>query len=366
MQQLKKILIVVGTRPNFIKVTQFKKAALQYPGIEIRIVHTGQHYDRNMAQVFFEQFDLAPDFYLDIDASSPAEQMAEIMTGLSRLIESSYTPGLMIVVGDVNSTMAAAVVANKLNIKLAHLESGLRSFDRSMPEEHNRIVTDQLSDYFFITEQSGYDHLKNEGKNTDQLYFVGNTMIDTMVAFEEKIKHNTIEEQLKVQAGNYVLMTIHRPSNVDNREGLEELFSLIVYISQRNKVIFPIHPRTTKQLHAFNMQEQFDGLESLILCEPLDYFAFQKLIAGCRYVLTDSGGIQEETTFRKKPCLTIRPNTERPSTIDTGTNTLVEWDFELIKEQIDKIEVGTYKQGNIPPLWDGKSTERIMQIIAEL
>ena len=190
-------------------------------------------------------------------------------------------------------------------------------------------------------------------------------MIDTMVAFEEKIQSNDIEQNFELANENYVLMTIHRPSNVDHRDGLTKLFSLIQYISAKNKIVFPIHPRTTKRLHEFGFYEMFASHPSLLLCEPLGYFAFQKLIANCRYVLTDSGGIQEETTFRKKPCLTIRPNTERPSTIIIGTNTLVEWDFELIKNHIDEIESGTYKTGKIPPLWDGYSTKRIVKIISE-
>ncbi len=366
MAAYKQILIIVGTRPNFIKVTQFKKVAQAYPQLDVRIVHTGQHYDRNMAEVFFEQFDLKPDYFLDLKAGTPVDQMAEIMRGLNQLISSTFTPELMIVVGDVNSTMAASIVANKLNIRLAHLESGLRSFDKTMPEEHNRIVTDLLSDYFFITEQSGYDHLVNEGKETEQLFFVGNTMIDTMVAFEDKIQQSEIEQKFEVAGQNYVLMTIHRPSNVDHQDGLNKLFSLIQYISKKNKVIFPIHPRTTKHLREFGLYESFAEHPSLVLCEPLDYFSFQKLISCCSYVLTDSGGIQEETTFRQKPCLTIRPNTERPSTIEIGTNTLVEWDFDLIRKYIDEIESGTYKTGNIPPMWDGKSTGRIVKIISEL
>lgn len=356
----------MGTRPNFIKVTQFRKASGHQPGLELKIVHTGQHYDRNMAEVFFEQFNLRPDYFLDLKSSSPVDQMAEIMSGLSQLIATTFRPDIIIVVGDVNSTMAASIVANKLNIKLAHLESGLRSFDRTMPEEHNRIVTDYLADYFFITEESGYNHLIAEGKNANQLYFVGNTMIDTMVAFENKIMENDIEEKIGLIDRQYVLMTIHRPSNVDHKEGLEKLLSLINYIAEKNKIIFPIHPRTTKMLKEFNLHDAFAHHPALILSEPLDYFAFQKLIFNCRYVLTDSGGIQEETTFRKKPCLTIRPNTERPSTVDLGTNTLVEWDFDLIKMYIDQIETGNYKQGTIPPFWDGKSTERIINIIAEL
>lgn len=363
----KKILIVVGTRPNFIKVTQFKKEALRQGNIEIKIVHTGQHYDRNMADVFFEQFNLLPDYFLQIPTTSPNTQMAHIMIELEKLILEKYTPDLIIVVGDVNSTFAASTTANKMEIPLAHLESGLRSFDRTMPEEFNRIATDDLSDYFFVTEQSGSDNLLNEGKPADRIFFVGNTMIDTMVAFEDKIQSSTVKDILKIADNEkFVLMTMHRPSNVDNPEGAGKLIQLIEYITQNNKLVFPIHPRTTKRLQEFGVYHQLTENNKLILTAPLDYFAFQKLIADCNYILTDSGGIQEESTYRGKPCLTIRPNTERPSTISIGSNILVEWDFDLIKKYIDQIETGAFKKSNIPPMWDGKATQRIIHVISSL
>lgn len=364
---MKKVLIVVGTRPNFIKVTQFRKEAPALGGVDIKIVHTGQHYDKNMADVFFEQFDLVPDYFMHISGSSPNTQMAHIMLELEKLINEKYTPDLLVVVGDVNSTFAAATTANKMMIPLAHLESGLRSYDRTMPEEFNRLAADELSDYYFVTEQSGLDNLLREGKPKERIFFVGNTMIDTMVAFEEKIQQSDIKKQLQIaDQEKFVLMTIHRPSNVDNKAGAERLLQLIQYITEKHLLIFPIHPRTTKQLKEFELFDQLTANTKLILTEPLDYFAFQKLIADSEYILTDSGGIQEESTFRRKPCLTIRPNTERPSTITTGSNTLVEWDFALLKKYIDEIESGTYKSGEVPPLWDGKATQRIMQVIQSL
>ncbi len=358
----KKILIVVGTRPNFIKVTQFKKCVSNYPEFNLKIVHTGQHYDAKMADVFFEQFNLIPDFFLNISATSANTQMAEVMIGLEKVCK-EFSPQLVMVVGDVNSTFAAALTANKLGIKLAHLESGLRSFDRTMPEEINRLLTDEISDYFFVTEESGMKHLTEEGKKVTQLHFVGNTMIDTMVAFEDKIRESSILNVLGVETEKVVLMTIHRPATVDSFEELNKLIVLLEYVSQNYKVVFPVHPRTINNLKKFELFNQFQSIQNIIVTEPLDYFSFQKLILDCKFILTDSGGIQEESTFRLKPCLTLRPNTERPSTVDLGTNTLLPFDIDLIKKTIKLIEEGKYKKGEVPPLWDGKSTQRIVDIL---
>ena len=362
----KKILIVLGTRPNFIKVTQFKKVARLHPNLDIKIVHTGQHFDEKMADVFFKQFNLEPDFFLNIPQASPNTQMAEIMLRLENLIKADYNPDLMIVVGDVNSTLAAAVTANKLGIKIAHLESGLRSFDRTMPEEINRLLTDEITDYFFVTEQSGMENLIKEGKSKNQLHFVGNTMIDTMVAFDNKIQASTILTDIHIKSSKFVLMTIHRPATVDNINELNKLLSLLEFISQNYQIVFPVHPRTINNLKNFDLFNRFKSIKNIVITEPLDYFSFQKLISECKFILTDSGGIQEESTFRLKPCITLRPNTERPSTVDVGTNTLLPFDISIIKETIKKIESGTYKTGVIPPLWDGKSTERILEIVAKI
>ena len=360
---MKKILIIIGTRPNFIKVTQFKKVAKQYSDIEIKIAHTGQHYDFKMSQVFFEQFGLQPDYFLEIGPGSPNTQTAEIMLRLEKLITENFKPDLIIVPGDVNSTLAASLTANKMNIKLAHLESGLRSFDRTMPEEINRILTDEISDYYFITEESGTKNLFQE-KKQGKPFFVGNTMIDAMLAFEKNIEQAKTTDKYNLLKNEYVLVTIHRPSNVDTKEKLYIVLDVLKYLSQKRQVVFPVHPRTQKRFSEFGLLEKLNNITNIIKTEPLSYFDFQNLIKHCKFVLTDSGGIQEETTFRQKPCLTLRNNTERPVTVDIGTNILIT--FAQAKKEIDKLESGTFKQGKIPPLWDGKSTERIMEIISKL
>lgn len=362
---MKKILIVIGTRPNFIKVTQFKKIAKSYQNIEIKIAHTGQHYDKNMVDVFFNQFNLKPDYFLNIDPIlSPNKQISQIMSKLEDLILDEYYPDLVITPGDVNSTLATSITANKMGIKLAHLESGLRSFDRRMPEENNRLVTDELSNFFFVTEKSGLHNLTNEGKKGNQV-FVGNTMIDTLVAYETEIEKSNIIHDYNLLNKKYILTTIHRPSNVDNKEGIEKLINIITSLSDFI-FFFPIHPRTVKNVDMFDLKTKFENLENLILTEPLGYFEFQKLIKYSQLVLTDSGGIQEETTYRQIPCLTLRENTERPITINKGSNTLMPFDINLILSKVNQIENGTYKKGQIPELWDGKATERIMKFISNI
>ena len=361
------IHILIGTRPNFIKVTQFKKlAAKNHPDFKISIIHTGQHYDEKMADVFFRQFNLLPDYYLNIAPASANKQIAEIMNKLEDLINNIGKPDVLLVPGDVNSTLAGALFANKLNIKLAHIEAGLRSFDRTMPEELNRLVTDELSDLFFVTEPSGLINLEEGGKSKNAIHYIGNTMIDSMVAFEKEIETSTILNDLNISKQKFVLMTMHRPVTVDNKNELEKLISLIEDITKNYKVIFPIHPRTIKNAKEFNLYERITSNSNLICTDPLDYFSFQKLIKECLFILTDSGGIQEESTFRRKPCLTLRPNTERPVTVDEGTNTLLPFDVALVKKHISEIEDGTYKKGVIPQLWDGKSTERILKVLSEL
>lgn len=359
-----KIFILIGTRPNFIKVTQFKKHALNYKNVEIKIIHTGQHYDEKMADIFFRQFNLIPDYYLNILPASPNKQIAEIMAKLEDLILETGKPDILLVPGDVNSSLAGALCANKLNIKLGHIEAGLRSFDRTMPEELNRIITDELSDVYFVTEPSGLKHLTSENRDESKIHMVGNTMIDTMVAFEKEIDASPILKNLSIsESDNFVLMTMHRPATVDNKNELNKLIELINYITIKYKVIFPIHPRTIKNAKEFGLYDFIKTNENLVCTEPLDYFSFQKLIKTCSFILTDSGGIQEESTFRQKPCLTLRPNTERPVTVDEGTNTLLAFDLEKVKECIATVENGTYKKGTIPAFWDGKSTERILEAL---
>lgn len=362
---IKKILIVIGTRPNFIKVTQFKKIAQQFSNLDVKLVHTGQHFDEKMADVFFKQFHLEPDFFLNISPASPNSQMAEIMIKLENLIKTTYQPDIIMVVGDVNSTLAAAITANKLGINLAHLESGLRSFDKTMPEEFNRIITDKLSQSFFVTEPSGLQHLNEEGVSNESIHFVGNTMIDTLVAFQTEIEASPIIHDLNLLNKPFVLMTMHRPATVDTKDGLEKLINLIQEITQQYNIVFPIHPRTFHKIEEFGFKKLISKNKNLNLTEPLDYFAFQKLIKYSEFILTDSGGIQEESTFVKVPCLTLRPNTERPVTVTEGTNTLVPFDIAVIKKHIHEIENNSYKKGTIPELWDGKSTQRILNIISK-
>ncbi len=360
----RKILIVVGTRPNFIKITRFREVAQRYPDLEIKIAHTGQHSDQNMAEIFFSQFNLKPDYFLNLSATTPAGQIGETISKLSQLLNTDYKADLIITPGDVNSTLATAITANKMDIPLAHLESGLRSFDRSMPEEINRIVTDGISDHCFVTEKSGVENLRNEQCKA-QVHFVGNTMIDTLVAFDDKIDSSKIGDQLKI-AEPFILMTIHRPSNVDSAEGLKKLGKLITGLTEKYRVVFPVHPRTLKNLQQRDGFKDLNQLSNLTLTEPLGYFEFQWLVKNCKLVITDSGGIQEETTFRRVPCLTLRNSTERPVTVDLGTNRLIRFDLEQIFAEIARIEAGKFKKGSVPDLWDGKATERIVEIISGL
>lgn len=359
---MRTILLVVGTRPNFIKVTRFKQVAAAHGGYRIALVHTGQHFDDRMSRVFFEQFGLEPDHWLQVPPGSPNSQMGRIMLGLEPVVDQEK-PDLMMVVGDVNSTLAGAITANKMGVRLGHLESGLRSQDRGMPEEINRILTDQITDHYFITEQSGMDHLLQEGRPRDAMHFVGNTMIDTLVAFEDRIQASPVLEELELGQGGHVLMTIHRPATVDDPAQLARLVELITLVAARRPVVFPVHPRTTHNLERFGLAQRLAGVKGLRTTGPLDYLAFQKLIATCAFVVTDSGGIQEETTFRRVPCLTLRPNTERPVTVSLGTNELIGFDLEVVAEAIGRIEAGTFKKGQVPPLWDGHATERVFEAL---
>ncbi len=359
-------MVVVGTRPNFIKVTQFEKELEKFGNeFEFVLVHTNQHYDENMSDIFFQQLNIKNPIYLNINKTSPAAQIGQIIIELERVIY-EQKPDALVVVGDVNSTLAGAIAGNKTNTRLFHLESGLRSYDNEMPEEINRIITDTITDDFFITEQSGYDNLLAAGKDKNQLHFVGNTMIDTLVAFDDKIQHDDILEKLNLKEKSYVLMTMHRPSNVDTKERLQILLDIINKVAEKSYLVLPIHPRTKNSLIKHGLFEQLSNNSKVIITEALNYLAFQKLISCCKYVLTDSGGIQEETTFRQIPCLTLRENTERPSTITIGSNELVEYNYTSVAEKINQIELGTFKKGQIPPMWDGNATKRIVEVFRKI
>ena len=358
---MKKILTVVGTRPNFIKITQFHNAFGKQTGLEHRLLHTGQHFDKNMSDVFFDELKIPePQYHLGVSSQSVVSQQADIMLGLEKVFN-EYQPDVVNVVGDVNSTFSAAFTAQKMGIKIAHIESGLRSYDREMPEEINRLLTDEITDYYFVTEQSGYDNLIKEGKHEENIFFVGNTMIDTLYAFKENIAASNIMDNLGVEKGNFCLVTMHRPATVDFEEECTKLITLLTETSKNYNIIFPIHPRTKKNLEKFKMFDQLEKNPKIHLLGPLGYLDFQNLVSNAAFCLTDSGGIQEETTYLQVPCITLRPNTERPSTIDIGTNTLMDFDLEQIFSVINSISEGTYKKGQIPSLWDGKASWRIAE-----
>ena len=360
---MKKILICVGTRPNFIKVTQFKKLAPKFD-LDIKLLHTGQHFDHSMSQVFFDELKLdEPDIYLDAQGETQIQMMADIMSKFEKELL-QIEPDVVLVPGDVNSSLACAIVASRNGFKVGHIESGLRSFDRKMPEEINRILIDDLSDLFFITEQSGIDHLINEGKEKENLHFVGNTMIDSLVCFTEKIDESEILRDLKIK-DKYALLTFHRPSNVDALEPLMELVLSIEHISKQVSLVFPIHPRTQKNLIKFNLLDRLRKINNLSVTSSLGYLDFMKLVKNASVVITDSGGIQEETTFLQIPCLTVRENTERPVTINEGTNQLLSLNHVEITNSLINLLRGD-ADSIIPLNWDGKSTQRILKIISEL
>ena len=359
---MKKILICVGTRPNFIKVTRFKKLASKY-NLEIRLLHTGQHFDHQMSKVFFDELKLdKPDIYLDAKGNTQIEMMADIMLKFEKELI-NYHPDVVLVPGDVNSSTACALVASRNGISVGHIESGLRSFDREMPEEINRILIDDLSDYFFVTEQSGINHLSSEGKEKSKIHMVGNTMIDSLVNFNSSIEKSNILKEINCPE-KYGLMTFHRPSNVDNKDTLIELLSTIEKCSKSLNMVLPLHPRTKKSLIYHQLWDRFQNIKNLIYTDSLGYLDFMKLVTNAQIVITDSGGIQEETTFLQIPCITVRENTERPITITLGNNELIKLNAELISSRmIEKLKSNL--KGEIPPLWDGHSTERILDILSK-
>lgn len=359
---MKKILICVGTRPNFIKVTQFKNLGPEF-NLDISLLHTGQHFDHQMSQVFFNELKLdKPDIYLDAQGNTQIEMMADIMCKFEKELL-NLNPDFVLVPGDVNSSLACAIVASRNGYKVGHIESGLRSFDRDMPEEINRILIDNLSDLFFITEQSGIDHLLNEGKVKNKLHFVGNTMIDSLVAFSDHIDASSILNNLNI-TDKYGLLTFHRPSNVDNLESLTELVMTIEKISEELSFVFPVHPRTEKNLMKFGLTERVKNISNLVITKSLGYLDFMKLVKNAKIVITDSGGIQEETTFLQIPCLTVRENTERPITLFEGTNQLLPLNHVKISNSLMSV-LNKSHNSKIPYNWDGEATKRILEILSK-
>ena len=374
---MKKILSVVGARPNFMKMAPVHKELLKHKSkITHKIVHTGQHYDKKMSDIFFKELELPkPYIYLGVGSNSHSVQTAKIMIEFEKVVLKEK-PDLVIVYGDVNSTVAAGLVCSKIlmnrvngNIRpvpLAHVESGLRSFDRSMPEEINRILTDNIAEFLFVTENSGIENLLKSGFDKKKIFLVGNTMIDSLKFYLKKTKKSNILKELCIPKKNYVLITLHRPSNVDKKENLNKIIKIFQDINKINPeldIIFPVHPRTVKMLNKFRLKTQIEAINNLIITEPLGYIDFLKLMVDSKIVLTDSGGIQEETTFLKIPCLTLRENTERPVTVSEGTNAVCGLDEKLIKNNIKKIDAGKFKKGKVPKLWDGKAACRIVKVL---
>lgn len=369
-----KVIQVVGARPNFMKVAPLHRAIQQLSGWTSKIVHTGQHFDAKMSDVFFTQLELPkPDYFLGIGGGSHTEVTAHIMLAFEKIV-ADEKPDLIIVVGDVTSTLACTLVSIKMGIPVAHVEAGLRSFDRTMPEELNRLLTDSVANYLFVTEESGLNHLKNEGVPDEKVFFSGNVMIDSLVRYQEKAKNSTILTDLGLRPSdsglsssefglipsNYIVMTMHRPANVDTEKGLLSILELMELSAQKTKIVFPIHPRTRAHMDKFGLTKRMEAVPNLILTEPLGYLEFIQLMSHAKAILTDSGGIQEETTYLGIPCLTFRDSTERPVTVTLGTNQLLaDLDPQKTYQALEKILAGEVKKGSIPPLWDGHAAERI-------
>lgn len=355
-----KVLNIVGARPNFMKIAPIMREMQRRENDFLPlIVHTGQHYDAAMSDSFFTDLGIpAPDYHLEVGSHSHAVQTAKIMTAFEPVILQEK-PDWVVVVGDVNSTIACALVCSKLGVKVAHVEAGLRSNDRTMPEEINRLLTDQISDLLLTPSTDGDENLKREGIAEDKIKFVGNVMIDSVFYNLEKSKESEIREDLNLIENEYAVTTLHRPSNVDEKEVFTRLLDALIPISEKIPIIFPVHPRTRKNIENFGFAEQVEN-SNIKLIEPLGYLDFMRLYSGARLVLTDSGGLQEETTALGIPCLTLRENTERPITITHGTNILVGTDTEKIKQSAFKVlENDSKTDKKIPPLWDGKTAERI-------
>lgn len=367
-----KIVSIVGARPNFIKIAPLLKEMRKHPQMTPVLVHTGQHYDVSMAGQFFEDLGIpSPDMSLEVGSGSHAYQTAEVMKRLEPVLEREQ-PDLVLVVGDVNSTMAAAVTAVKLHIPVAHVEAGLRSFDRSMPEEINRLVTDAVSEYLFVTEESGIRNLVTEGVDRRKIFFVGNVMIDSLEASRRLWERSGILDHLGLAKGQYGVLTLHRPSNVDNPVMLKALIEVIADVAVHQPIVFPVHPRTCQRLEdlpaAKKLLSFFDGeirKRGIVCLAPLGYLDFMALVANARIILTDSGGIQEETTALGIPCLTLRENTERPVTISHGTNRLVGTSPEKIREEARRVLHAPRTVPAPPPLWDGRASERIVAVLLE-
>jgi UDP-N-acetylglucosamine 2-epimerase (non-hydrolysing) len=356
-----KVACIVGARPNFIKIAPIIKELGRWPKqFQPVLVHTGQHYDPKLSDVFFKDLDIpTPDHFLNVGAGTQAEQTGEIMVKFDELCVSEKFDRVL-VVGDVTSTMACAISAKKRGIAVDHVEAGLRSRDLAMPEEINRMLTDSIADLFFVSEPDGVKNLLAEGHHPDTIKLVGNVMIDCLLANVEQATFREKWQSFDLAKDGYALVTLHRPSNVDSPERLHELQQCLVEISRRIPLLFPVHPRTRKNL------DPSLSSPTLVFCDPLGYMDFVSLMVGAKMVITDSGGIQEETTALRIPCLTLRNNTERPITMEIGSNTLIGEDLPKLGGLISDVLAGTYKMGGVPELWEGNASKRIVQILDSL
>lgn len=360
-----KITIIAGARPNFMKIAPIihaiEKSKQKGSDISYRLVHTGQHYDKMMSATFFEELNIPePNNNLNCGGGSQAEQTAAILIAFEKEL-TTHPADLVLVVGDVTSSMACAIVAKKMCVKVAHIEAGIRSFDLTMPEEINRIVTDSITDYFFTTSKTANHNLYRAGIDKNVVFYVGNVMIDTLLTNMNRFKRPSLFDVYELEVNNYFILTLHRPANVDRIDKLREIIIEITNNTQNLPIIFPIHPRTAKLLKDIDIKNA-----NLIVAKPMGYLEFNYLVKHSKAVITDSGGITEETTVMKIPCLTLRDNTERPETITEGTNELVGTNPQNIKPVLEKLFLGKWKQGGIPELWDGKAAERIVNVISNL
>ncbi len=360
-----KIINVVGARPNFMKIAPVMSAMEKSTRIEPLLLHTGQHYDAKMSSLFFDELNIRkPDIYLGVGSDTHAKQVAKIMDKFDD-IAAEYKPDAILVVGDVNSTMACSIVAAKLGIKIIHLEAGLRSYDRTMPEEINRIVTDSLADLLLTPSEDGTTNLLKEGINPSKIHLVGNIMIDTLFHFLPLCEKSNIMNTLNLSKDDFALVTLHRPSNVDEKESLEAILNTLNIIQQKIKIVFPVHPRTTHKIKDFGLETLVSSMQNLTITEPIGYLDFQKLMSNSKFVITDSGGIQEETTALKIPCITVRENTERPITIWEGSNELAGTDMKKVLQLSEKALNNQWKSSTIPALWDGKTSSRVVNAIED-
>lgn len=360
---------VVGARPNFMKMAPLLRALAAYPQLRPVLIHTGQHYDENLSDVFFQDLGMRrPDVHLEVGSGTHGQQTARVMERLEAVLVQGPPGGgryeRLVVVGDVNSTMAAALAAVKLGIPVAHVEAGLRSFDRSMPEEINRLVTDTLADLLFVSEPAGLENLRREGHREDQIHLVGNVMIDTLRWLLPQARQRDTLARLGLEPGQYGVVTLHRPANVDQPETLRPLLEVLCEAANELPLVFPIHPRTRQRLERFGLANRVAANGRLMLLPPLGYLDFLALSSQARVVVTDSGGLQEESTALGIPCLTARPNTERPITVHEGTSTLVGNDPDRLRAGLLAVLEGRYKTGRCPTLWDGHAAERIACILA--